>query len=242
MRIVLYGQHRTGTSGLYDALRRSLPWPAETLFEPLRDRGSSPRVLAKVMLTCPGGLGGRAVDYASFRGFDRSLVLVRDPRDWLVSGLLFIASGKRFQELLLQKEASPASVSLLELAEAGLPLADLLAWIPRQLEWVIGFEEDLPDRLLVRYEDFVAGRLAAVEGYLGFPVSLERAGEGLGRIARTRAAGGWRDWLLPSDVETLRPLMSLYLQHYGYDEAWDLAAAPRLRPEHGSDYVAKGGR
>jgi len=83
--------------------------------------------MAKVLIGAPYD-----VDFASFDGFDRKIFLVRDPRDWLVSSLLFGAPAIALSNadadthvraeaiaaviaLLRCKEADPASVSILDL-------------------------------------------------------------------------------------------------------------------------------
>ena len=91
-RIAIFGQYKTGTTGLYYKIKNSLPASVRTLFEPQRftthpDDATRP-ILAKVILGVSGA--PNPIDYDSFLHFDRKVYLIRDPRDWTVSGLLFM--------------------------------------------------------------------------------------------------------------------------------------------------------
>jgi hypothetical protein len=266
MRIVVYGLAKTGTSVLFYKIRNSLPG-AIALFEPV-SRGPlvrlrvaaktaltgrrHPHTLAKVLL-----FGPRQVRLGDFAGFDKQILIVRDPRDRLVSALLysifdsrFVTCEKQVREfvaLLRRKEADPASIPLMAVIERFWALDGRVTtredWARNDagkvVEGAIAFHRRHPHLHVVYYEDMVEGRLDALASYLGFP--LQGAGEvdaSVNRVARTRTHGGWRDWWTPEDVAVIGPVLQPYLDRYYPAADWRLAT-PRLEPEHGSGYVAR---
>ena len=99
MKIVIYWLAKSGTMALFYKLKNSLPPDLICLFEPrsfapsvLKQRGfrallgrrREPDVLAKVLPFRPAA----PADVDSFSAFDKQILLVRDPRDRLISRLL----------------------------------------------------------------------------------------------------------------------------------------------------------
>jgi len=94
MRTLITGIARSGTSALYFKLRDALPETTWCLFEPRHIDAAHlyrhPDVLAKVIIGPPADF-----DYEPYRGFDPKIMIVRDPRDNLVSRLSMIRAGRR---------------------------------------------------------------------------------------------------------------------------------------------------
>ncbi len=257
--IVIFGAYKSGTTGLFYKIRNSLPAPPRALFEAARydpqPDDARTGVLAKIIL---GQAGGRPLaDYDSFAAFPHRLLLVRDPRDWLVSGTLFLpqqhpeiyrdpARRGALLDLLRRKEHAPDTVSFTEIftavtgALAGTSPEAVRGWIAEHLDGLIAFDQARPGLHRVRYEDLAAGRLAALEHYLGLPLrgpaEVDRVHD---HVPRTRAAGDWMNWFLPADAPRWAPLLDRYLRHYGYDPDWTPRGPRRIDPAHGSDYVAR---
>jgi hypothetical protein len=260
-RIAIFGQYKTGTTGLYSKILHSLPAgvPVRTLFEPpafVPEPADAGRVLlAKVILRRPEGHDD--VDYASFDGFDRRLRLVRDPRDWLVSGTLFVIQQnravyaddrvlERVLRLLAAKEADPPAISLVRLLREILAASPetsferTAAWMRGQFDWLIDHDPALGAVHETRYEDFVAGRLGPLEDYLGFPLTGSAMPDpAYDHVPRTLASGHWRHWFTDEDVSVFRPIFARYMRHYRYPDDWTLAPAPTIRPEHATHYVRR---
>jgi hypothetical protein len=257
--IAILGMYKSGTTALFYRIKNSLAGDVRTLFEPDRYEPEPADlhrwVLAKVILGAPEP--GHDVRYETFRGFGKQLLLVRDPRDWLVSGTLFLIQQdahlygdddklRRVLDALEQKERDPASLSLTRLleqivsADPGRSLSRTLEWMARQFRWVIEFDAGLRDHHRIAYEDLVGGRLRALEDYLGFalPGAAEVAPEH-DHVPRTKSSGDWKNWFLDEDVARFRPLFDEYLRRYGYDLDWRPSAHPVILPEHGSAYVAR---
>ena len=268
VKIVIYGLAKSGTSALFYKIRNSLPSGTIELFEPssygkrerlrsrliaLRRGHLRPDVLAKIL-----PWDWRPVRMADFERFERRILLVRDPRDRLVSGLLYrsynaaFAAHDRpaleFLELLRAKEAEPASIPMLSLLETFERLESQAGgrtdWLGRYrthgLEEPLRFHEQRPDLFAYRYEDMVDGRIGSVESVLGIPLAGSASvPPALGRVVRTKRYGAWREWFTPKDVDWFRPVVSEFLRRYYPAADWDLAPSPILDPVHGSLYVER---
>jgi hypothetical protein len=179
MRTIIYGLARTGTSALFYKLKNSLPSESICLFEPVSFRGKGrlrarllsaitgkqPDVLAKVILF----YADRPVRVGDFRDFDKQLLVVRDPRDRLVSVLLYWIYNSdffgsdiavaHFLALLRRKEAEPRSVSIATLVRTYEQLsAKTTPFREDDLGRAIEFHDERPGIHVFRYEDLIDGR------------------------------------------------------------------------------------
>lgn len=268
MKIVIYGLAKSGTSALFYKIRNSLPPGTIELFEPssfgpperlrarlraLRRGHLRPDVVAKVL-----PWDWRPVRVADFDRFDRRILLVRDPRDRLVSGLLyrsynaaFVArdcAAFEFLDLLRAKEAEPGKVPVLRLIEAFERLereaggkADWLEqYESRGLAQPLRFHDDRLDLTVFRYEQLVDSQFDALEAALGLPLrGSATVPPTLERVVRTKRYGAWRDWFTAQDVDALRAVITPYLDRYYPSADWNLNPSPSLDPEQGSRYVER---
>lgn len=181
---------------------------------------------------------------AAFDDYDRRICLVRDPRDLMISGVLYawyapmpaLEDYAGFIRLLQEKERDPGSVGFLDLAAMTRKrdsYADAASTAP-----TIAAELQHRGWLLFRYEEMVEGRFSALERYLGFPVRpAAEVPRSYRRVVRSKGAGNWRHWLTPKDVELLRPRLAPALEALDYGNDWTLADPQILNPATGSDYV-----
>lgn len=269
MKTVIFGLARSGTTALFYKLKNSLPPRTVCLFEPRRfdpravraggitsllARGRGADVLAKVLPFRPDD----PADADSFSHFDRQILIVRDPRDRLISRLLYGVyhsdfgrhddKVKSFIEVLERKQAEPGSVPLIDLlaAFAGLngESFDLDAWAAAHRRHAIKKPLDFHDAreglFLFRYEEMVDRRFAGLEEYLGVALKGEASvAAEFSRVTRTKSYGGWRDWLTARDVEYLRPLLRPFLDRYYPEADWELRPSPSIPAEDGSLYVER---
>jgi hypothetical protein len=264
MKILIVGLARSGTTALYFKIKQALPNTTWCLYEPPRfdpsDPGGFPDVLSKILITHTADF-----DYASFHDFEKRILIVRDPRDHLVSRLLYRACADAafrnvdanvagFIDTLRHKEAHPHSVSILCLLDRYNSLRDkshppnpsTSSGVPRS--WAIGAYpvalefHRTQDRLFTyKYEDFVAGNYVAIQDYLGIalPEGEATVAASYEHVGRTKSANDWKNWFTEDDVAFFRPHLAPYMRAYGYADDWTLAAEPCIRPEHGSEFVQR---
>lgn len=253
MRIAIFGQYKTGTTGLFQAIRNACAPEVRCLFEPagFTELPTDHRtgVLAKVIFDCPG--------LVEFKGFEKKVLIVRDPRDWLVSGILFIPQQRReiygnpravdqVLRLLRQKEESPCSVPMVDVLRAilgHLSEREREEWpdfVRRHLEFTTEFDRALENGLTIKYEDFVEGRIAKLERYLRLDLDhrVEMPPEHE-HVPRTLGYGNWRTWFTEEDVRIFRPLVSQFMTSAGYSDDWKLEQVGGLAASHGSQYVER---
>jgi hypothetical protein len=184
--------------------------------------------------------------------FDLRFQVVRDPRDVAVSVLLFGATHmakrtreslprefERWARMLEAKERDPRAVSMVELYEECHKI------LRRSSEWVWKerFEAtvDIYDQIdadLVRLEDLLAGRHTVVSERLGLPLALRQPSKEKRYVLRS-GESTWRHWFTPEDVDYFRPRMRRYMERFGYEDDWELAAEPVIAPEEASLYARR---
>ncbi|MEA3188901.1 MAG: hypothetical protein QOD99_2731 [Chthoniobacter sp.] len=264
MKIIIAGLAKTGTTGLFYKIRNSLGAPGREMFEPATYICSenAESVLAKKLIKPKG-----SEEFDSFACFDKKIGIIRDPRDWMISMLLYRIFDhpacenddaiRRMMELLRRKEEAPASVSVLEIASffRGLPLSgsgaevvpsgppasmlsDVEAYYRKHVEMITSFFQKHSDYFVMKYEDFVGQRLESLEKYLGISLAGTAAVDAqFQRVVRTKGAGDWRNWFTQEDVLFFKPIFAELLKSFGYPDDWELPDAQTISPEHASGYV-----
>lgn len=269
MHILILGQARTGTTALYTLLKHALPATTRCCFEPetyIPEFDDIHRnVLVKMLMDCLPN--GQHHDLDSCKNFDRTVLLLRDPRDRLVSSLLFLLhwssdaypplyyDRRTFDPLialLAQKEQVSRSVPMWRLFEAIMALRFGLSgrqpywWLAKQQQAFLTFQATHPGAYCLHYEDLIAGKVGYVASYLGFPlharaplaVFLPPAREHVS-ILRNGLSGEWVDWFCDEDIAYFRPIFDPYLSRYGYNETWTLPQDQKVAAEVSSRYVQK---
>jgi hypothetical protein len=245
LRVLVGGLGKSGTTALYFAVRSAMPEDTLCLFEPREFRDVESRnVLAKILVD-------PRVDWGSFQSFDKKVFILRDPRDQVISRLLYAIYNH-------DKPVSEADAHrLLQLLERKERDHDLPVWrISEEIDRIMGrdfrsflkgrFElcqrhwKQYPDFYRLRYEEFVRGSIQGLMQYLGLalPVSVQ-VDSGLNRVERTRGFGDWKNWFTPSDVDFFRPMLVDLMRTFGYEEDWTLSSSPVIPPMHASQYVRK---
>lgn len=259
VKIAIFGQYKSGTTALFYKIKNSMTSEVRTLFEMreyVEEAGDANRaVLAKIILGISEDPAG--VKYDSFMGFDKKLYLVRDPRDWIVSGTLFLIQQEadlynddeklnRVLELLRRKESDPKGVPLVEILEQVLranpdnSLEKTLLWMRRQYEWLAEFELHLGDHYRIRYEDLVDAHIKRLESYLEMDLDGDMTvAKEHDHVTRTKSYGNWKDWFLDEDISCFKPLFEEYIRRHGYSTEWQLNDNPVVRKEHCSQYVER---
>ena len=247
MKILIAGQGKSGTTALYCALQQTLPPTYTCLFEPLSyiPAAGERCELAKVQIN-------ESAKIDDFEAFDKKILIVRDPRDNLVSRLLYAIYNEEFVkddnkvrffvERLEQKRRDPSSVPMLELLQVlgDLSGKDLLGLFILRHQLGLNFDPLRRGYFTYKYEDFIAGQYSALEEYLGFNLCFNGdVGAAYTRVARTKGSGDWRNWFTERDVEYFSPIYHEYLVKYEYDLAWTLPPEPKILPAHSTEYVMR---
>ena len=95
-----------------------------------------------------------------------------------------------------------------------------------------------PDVFILRYEDYVDGKLEAVNKYLKLNLTIaDKVPEK--RVVRSRAYGNWKNWFTPEDIDYFRSSYLTYMNQFGYPDTWDLNDVPVIDPETSSRYVRR---
>lgn len=244
---------------LFYSIKDALPSKSRLLFEEqrytFRRRDRYLPVLAKVILGVPED--GHDVDYESFLAFEKRVLLIRDPRDWLVSGTLFSIAQHVKQHaneqtissilnLLHQKEADSSSVALVTILEEtleclpGKSLTQTLDDLKSFMAWLIAFEKELGDHFRLKYEDFIDKKYLPLSDYLGLSVNAcPEVNAAHSHVPRTRSYGNWRDWFLPEDVELFQPIFDPFLRRCQYETSWEVNPVQTVQAEHCSQYIAR---
>ena len=255
-RVLIVSTGKSGSTALFFRLKKSLGPETVGLFEPeaitpaLLDDAAQHPVVCKVILPVEGDVLEQLGNL-----FSKRILLVRDPRDVLVSALLYL-SGYHFAwkrsesairdavRLVERKESHPDEYSVLGLLEALWDDFDRKRFA-EQLDTLTSQVIDIADGphpyFVYKYEDLIAGNLAALEKFLGIPVVADDSIDPrFRRVVRTKQAESWRDWLLEEDERYLRPLFADFMRrfHYPLDD-WTPRAKRVILPEHGSRYFIK---
>lgn len=251
MRYLILGQGKSGTTALYEAVCQGVEEPVYSLFEPKT-------LSAGDVEKAPGSVVVKALiehwpdeEMELVRAFDRRVFMCRDPRDVMVSRLLYRVRDMSFvddaQELetflsaLRAKERDPDGVSMTYLFEL---LSDLsgsqnqLVFLEKVHHKAMALWNQYRDMFkLLPYERFVEGSTTDVSAYLGFDVSADvRVRKRYRRVERTRASGDWKNWLTDKDRVKALDLFGPYMDCFGYHD-WAQSETKCIAPAVSSEYV-----
>jgi len=257
MKILIAGFAKTGTTGLFFKIRNSINGNCRELFEARTYKhdldDDKKTVLAKVLI----GAGNYEWNYKSYSSFDKKILIIRDPRDTFISYLVYRILHSRFLndkvrvelfiDLLRKKEESPDSVNVLDIVSLFYKLSEryfddaiFKNDTINQTNFLIDFLEYYNDFFILRYEDFVDEKLDELEKYLGFKLSgSSEVIKDLQRVVRTKSYGNWKNWFTNKDVEYFKPLFKNFMNHFSYDDEWELNKEKKILPEHCSKYVKR---
>ena len=252
MHYLVAGQGKSGTTALFACLEQSLPGPLHTSFEPRKPEQIAAvfaatgvaNTLSKVKLQY---LDEETVDIGRF---DRTVLIVRDPRDMLVSRLLY--GFYEFQQhglaaeydaacvLLAQKVDDPESIGVYDLL---VRLAELQGRKPatgaKAQRRPVQFAQQ-HDPFVLKYEDFVDKRLDALEAWLGFDVVREiDVGDRLRRVERSKSYGEWPEWFTADDLTRHNREWARYFEVFDYAPVTASKPDKRIPHETSIAYVQR---
>src|SRR3989339_83275 len=249
MKILIAGLPKSGTTALFFKIKDSLSKDFRLLFEPKEyQEEKNPNVLAKILID-----PYVKINTKSFSNFDKKIVILRDPRDKMVSHFLYSFYHKPFFnnpqfikkiiQLLQKKEKNPDSVSFRELLDVrGKFISPYYSPTKEEnyYDYYDKFIEENKDFFIVRYEDIVENKLTQLENYLGFNLNkVTQVDKSLKRVERTKARGDWKNWFTNEDVRYFKPVFEKFMRKYGYWDDWTTNVKKKIPSEFGSGYVKR---
>ena len=249
MRVLIVGEGKSGTTALLRSVSSAIGEPNE-LFEPVKmtegDLEPQSLVFKKLLLNW------KANENDLLGRFDKRIFIVRDPRDRLVSHLLYDAYNKadllnqsqreHWLSVLARKTRNPAGMPFVRLINAWwrLTRSDLMSHYVRSLDRSTGFNRRVGSEFFtLLYEDYVEGNFDAVNQYLGVDLAPGVVKDSEARVSRSNTHGEWRRWFTDIDVEVFRPMTHEWQRLHGYDHRdWALLEPAPLDPATTVDYVS----
>lgn len=255
-RVLIVGLGKSGTTSLFFKVKNSMPASVVTFFEPknfhqiVKEQGECANLVAKMILPLPDDMHlSPSLSY-----FTHRVLIVRDPRDILVSFLLYNCASKfvwKYSEqkikscirLLLEKEAHPTALSVLKLFEEfrhDFNREEFSAFISTLLRSAVNLGAERSGFYVFRYEELVSQNFSSLQSYLQFP--LLGHGEvdiGFSRVIRTRGSGDWKNWFVPDDVSYFKPIMDEFICAYDYSNDWSIDDNQSISPQYGSSYFIR---
>ena len=177
--------------------------------------------------------------------------MVRDPRDRLISYLLYRHYDYRFDsdefvkeqlDLLRLKERDPDALAMIDLeARLLLPrptLESAFFWNDHQKSNFLSTLIEEERAFIFKYEDFVNQEYSGLENFLGIKMSRNaKVPKQFQRVIRSKTHSFWNHWFTQKDVDNYMELFQPFLEQYGYKDEWVLAEEKKIDPEHCSRYV-----
>ena len=253
IRCLIMGNAKSGTTALFYAVANAMTGAAHFFEEPLAALYKMPsNSIAKILFEAE--IEDDISNCAQL--FDKRIMIIRDPKDSLVSSLLYsVAADKKFVSndpllkefirLVEKKQNSPREVNFIDLIEVlssgrdGIErfIFNLLVRFRNINAFLKKVQEDW---FIVKYEDFIDCHYDDLSNYLGLPIEKEfLVPPSYSRVERTKSHGDWRNWFTDRDVEFLKPIFLRVLGSTNYTSDWQLNSIQILNPEHGSEYILK---
>jgi hypothetical protein len=254
MHIFVVGQAKSGTTALYSGILQALPGKVFTLHEPTSAQqmesvfsaGGADHTLSKVLL-------GEAVSSGfDFSRADKLVYICRDPRDNLISRLLYRAQlfkrnqdGAAFEQYatMIQAKVDGEDIAVETLFQEALRLTGASTqWsglgLQRSCDSAIAFVAGESGCCVLKFEDLVDANLASVGDYLGIELGATiRVEQKFQSVVRSKAYGEWANWFTPHDVDFYRPLFAQYMEFFGYADDYTLPAQQQINEQNSIDYI-----
>lgn len=250
MRIVVAGIAKTGTTGLFYKIKNSLSGVVSSHFEcheaPKVHQSEFDHMLVKVI--CRENIGF----LKTFTDYEKKIAIVRDPRDTIVSSVLYssgyhcpyVRDVHKVEQMvdLLRRKESGEKISFLSIInkhrelsnQASVELSSYASGCARQN---LSMADNLKDFYFFSYDDLVNQNFKTLDSYLEMPLlGSSEVPQCQRRVVRTRESGSWKIWFTPEDVSALRPSLDPVISFFGWDSSWELANTHSIPAEHSSEY------
>jgi hypothetical protein len=276
MNILVIGKAKTGTTVISKTIANALNGKVNYFMEPKEPQffqtapanDASHHNIAKIIFehwtTKHTVLKQAMANQLPFR-FDKTIFIVRDLRDEIISRILYYAYAiyqdkpdylkvEQWIKILQQKENKPSALSCLDVVKKmgeifALDGEEIVRGSIRQARLYSDFiqQQHLPEAgIVLKYEDFMSGELGTLEAYLDLPpssfVSLSAdanaPGKELNIVRRSATFNNWKSFFTSQDIVYLRPQIADVMETFGYAD-WQLQAVAQLNPDHYSGYIKR---
>jgi hypothetical protein len=260
-RALVVGMNKTGTTIVSSVIQNSITGalfyeePRNVAFFEKRREVSIPlvvKILYEHWMQRPFLLTGIIRGETGFCP-DKTVAIVRDPRDALISALMYTAYEQVLEgaskeqvnewvEVIREKEADPEKYSVISLIDHLSRIFNARYTSDWFFETFMNYSAWIADNrdyfYVLRYEDFVAGNTAELSAYLRIELSSSREVDpSVQRVTRTKGSGGWRKMMLPQDVTYWRERYGTALETYGYSD-WEIHPE-KSDPAVSSEYILR---
>lgn len=187
--------------------------------------------------------------------FDKIVFIVRDPRDELISRLLYFiyphmvnnkyneAIFNKWKSVCQQKETQLGKFSFIQMMHEFNGIFN--TQFDNQFKNGHHFlqfaakQQELKQCYVIKYENLIDQKFEGIEKYLGFNLSpeVDQNSGALGRVSRSKGYGNWRNFFTPIDVRMLRHFLKPN-KFYGFND-WQLNEKQIINPEECSLYLEK---
>ena len=257
MRIAVIGQAKSGTTALFSSVLQGLAGKVDTIFEPHQKqhlegvysvKPGYDHTLAKILI---GQIHQFGIDTSRI---EKAILIVRDPRDNLVSRLLYRAnlfqkqndsqSFNKFLKLIKLKVEKPDAISVKYLFEETATLLGRNAsfgigfGLKKSCLNTVDFAKTSAELFIVKYENYIDGHINDLVDYLGFNINCNvTVSEKLKRVERSKSYGEWKNWFTDEDIAFFKPIFHDYINFFGYENDYSLFSRKPINRITSVDYI-----
>lgn len=250
MKYLILGNAKSGTTALFYAIASSIGDAKHYFEEPLSSLQSMPaNAIAKILFET---VNPHEIDICN-QLFEKKVAIFLDPRDNLVSRLLYSVAAKpiasnddliiKLIDLVERKQKSPSDVNLTEIIHLLQGDKGVEQFINEALDSFKKLREFIKKSngwFLLSYESFIDRDLNALSKYLGITVNKDfYITKEYSRVTRTKLYGDWKNWFTPGDINLIRPMIKDALAGTLYDDDWQLNQEQKISPVNGTEYISK---
>lgn len=191
----------------------------------------------------------QTIDLDVLARFDKRIVLLRDPRDRLISSLLFGLHGKtqtnldRIINLLHKKETNANTYPFVSLVLDIYPHMrekDLLQRVHKTHDLINPLTREPNNLITIKYEALMNSDFVKLENYLDICISESvEVPDHHAYGKRISSTQQWKYWFTEADVKFFSPIMNPILELYGYDEDWVLTPQPYIAKAECTQFVLR---
>ena len=254
MKILVIGIPKTGTTFLFYLLKNSLSLEYEEFFEPIhhedwaRMKKNSKNTLVKELFVID-----KEIQYYQnlYSEFNKKIILIRDPRDRLISSFFFILINEEFyfdkniqktklkiSQIIEDKIRNPSIPFLTILGKLGFTEKQILHTRNIYIQYskfINAFET-----CKIKYESLIDENFKSLRNYVGIDITREKVvAREHPHVSRTNSHGDWRSWFTPEDIFFFKELYSDLLVKFGYEDDWEISKKPIICRKNTIDYLEK---